>query len=474
MVEKELLKMMNEEDDKFDKKFSSISETNRDEIKGNAKIKWVENFNAEKSTANQPERYFYQLCLKQAQSDWYKATTAPQKDLEGNPTLDERGKQIREKKIPTVTIHENTDNDLDENEESNFNENIKVDSVDISKIASDDTIGIHEPNKEYTLEKHLKEKFRWYYGEVPKEIMTYYLLCDKVKTRGFYIQPLIKKEYKPTKDSIPYPLKPEFNNLSDESKEALRRLQYLKNAENRMWMEMAISKMRESKEKLEQYVSGWDEEKQNKFRKETPILSSVILNRDEKFVTTCFKGKVERKHTNKKGIIKDVTFDNHCEFSLFTDIIKEENLHLVQDGILYVTLEPCNKRGFWLDGKDEKPKIPCAVRCLETGLKKVYIGSTDDHKTVKNKGKEILESGKYTFKMKNGKLDGTDKEIKEEGLLEQYFQEKNYPSEDFDDRRVYIIGTAIEVLDFEPDLIEEVRQLNSEFLQRHSPSQFRL
>lgn len=474
MDERELLRMMKEADEKFDKKFSSLSETDSDEIKGNAKIKYIEKFNAEKSQGSQPEKSFYITCLIQAQSDWYEKTTEPKKDENGNPILNERGKKIRKPKIPTIRMNENTNNDTDESEESNLNEKAKTDAGDISKIASEDAIAIDEPNEEYTWKQHLEEKFKWYlHEEAPKEILTYYLLSNKMKTSGFFMQPLIKKEYKPTKDSIPYPDVPEFYNLSDKSKEALRRLQCLKNAENRMWMEMAISEMRKSKAKLEEYMSGWDVEKQKEFRKSTPILSSIILDKDGKFVASCFKGKMDRTHPDKKE--KDVTFDNHCEFSLFTQVIEEKNLHRVKNGILYVTLEPCNKRGFWLDGDKETPKIPCAVRCVEAGLKKVFIGTKDDNETVKDKGRAILKSGKYVFKIKDGEISGeTTKEIKEEKLLEKYFQEKKYSSEDIESERIYTIGSPVEVHDFEADLIEEVRQLNSEFLQRHSPELFRL
>lgn len=477
MEEKDLLKMMVKEDEKFDKEFSSLSETDRDEIKGNAKIKYLEKYNPAKSKGKQPEKTFYKnICLKNALSDWYVKTTEIKKDENGYPILNEKGKEIRETKIPTVRLNENVDNDADEYEESNLNEGDKTDVGNISIKAIEDAIGIDEPVKEYTWEKLLEKKFRWYLNEdPPKEILKYYLLGDKVKSNGFFMPPFIKKEFKPTKDSIPYPDVPEYYNLSDESKEALRRLKYLKNAENRMWMEMAINEMRQSKEKLEKYMVGWDIEKQMKFRRDTPILSSVILNKKGKYVASCYKGKVERKHTNKSGITKDVTFDNHCEFSLFTDIIEEKNLHLIKDGTLYVTLEPCNKRGFWLDGNKEAPKIPCAVRCVEAGLKKVFIGTKDDNKAVEDKGRAILKSGKYIFKIENRKLVGSEKEVKEEGLLEDYFKAKKYPSEDIGNERIYTIGSPVEeVYDFEADLIEEVRQLNSYFLQRHSPLQFRL
>jgi pyrimidine deaminase RibD-like protein/DNA-directed RNA polymerase specialized sigma24 family protein len=461
-------------------KFSNYKTEDLEDISQDGFIKWHGSFNAAKSaTAEFPEHHWFLLCTSSAQIDWYHkqnptiTTNVTQLDENGNPILDDAGKEMLEKIRATfVSFPDNSNNNSDdESEESEPMQKAKSDSEKINELAADETTDIKTEEEQSKLIKLAGKRFSEVAGN---EIMKYYLLSKRIKANEKEnTLPPIKAIYKPLKKSISYQVKPEFDNMSDVAINALNRLQYLKNAEKRKWMEMAISEMRKSKEKLEEYVAGWNVEKQNQFRKDTPVLSSVILNKDGKFVASCFKGKINRTHPDKKE--KDVTFDNHCEFSLFTDIIKEENLHVVRDGILYVTLEPCNKRSFWLDGGKETPKIPCAVRCLEAGLNKVFIGSIDDNNQVKNKGKEILESGKYTFKMKYGKISGeTHKEIKEEGLLEAYFTAKKYLSEDFKDDKVYTIGTPVEVHDFEPDLIEEVRKLNSEFFQGHSPDQFRL
>ena len=396
-------------------------------------------------------------------------------DESGNPIIDNNGNPVFEKLRTTfIPFPENTnDSSDDDSEELEQTQNVKTDSKKINELAADEKA---DTENEEGQTKLIALKGKHFSEVASNEIMKYYLLSKRIKSDGNKnTLPQIKTIYKPIKKSIPYQVRPEFDNLSDISVAALNRLQYLKNAGKRKWMEIAIAEMRKSKDKLGTYILQLKEVNpafdEVKFRQDTPILSAVALNKNEKYVASCFKGEVYRKHPDKD---KDVTFDNHCEFSLFKDIIKEENLHLVKDGILFVTLEPCNKRGFWLDGSKEKPKIPCAVRCLEAGVKKVFIGSIDDNNKVKNKGKEILEFGKYTFNIEGGEISGeTDKEAKEEGLLEKYFKEKNYPSKDIDDKRVYTIGAPVEVHDFEPDLIEEVRQLNSEFLHRHSPDQFR-
>lgn len=458
-------------------KFSKYEIEDIEDILQDAFIKWHSSFDATKATtAEFPEHHWFLLCTYTAQIDWYHkqnptiTTNTIQLDENGNPVLDESGKEMLEKiKATFVSFPDNAnDSSDDDNEESEPTQKAKTDSEKIDELAADEKTDSENVEEQPKLIELAGKQF----SEVASnEVMKYYLLSKRIKANGKEnTLPPIKTIYKPLKKSISYQVRPEFDNMSDVSINALNRLLYLKNAEKRKWMEMAIAEMRKSKEKLEPYILQLKESNpafdEVKFRKDTPILSSVALNKNEKFVASCFKGKVYRKHPDKD---KDVTFDNHCEFSLFTDIIKEENLHLVKDGILYVTLEPCNKRGFWLDGGKETPKIPCAVRCLEAGLKKVFIGSIDDNNKVKNKGKEILEKGQYTFKIKDGKIFGdTANEIKEEELLENYFKKKSYPSEDIDDKRVYTIGTPVEVHDFEADLIEEVRLLNSDFLQRYS------
>lgn len=461
-------------------KFSNYKPEDIEDISQDGFIKWHGSFDATKATtAEFPEHHWFLICISTAQIAWYRkqnptiTTNVVQLDENGNPILDEVGKaMLKQIKVSFISFSENNNDSPDDDlEESEQYKKQQSDSKKISELAASEKADNENEEEQNKLVELAGKRF----SEVASnEAIKYYSLSKRIKANGKKNSlPPIKMVYKPLKKSICYQAKPEFDNMSDVSVNALNRLQYLKNAEKRKWMEMAINEMRKSKQKFEEYVAGWDVEKQNKFRKDTPILSSVILNKDGKLVASCFKGKIDRTHPDKKD--KDVTFDNHCEFSLFKEIIKEENLDLVKDGILYVTLEPCNKRGFWLDGGKETPKIPCAVRCLEAGLKKVFIGSIDDNNQVKNKGKEILESGKYTFKMNDGRISGdTDKEIKEEGLLEAYFKKKNYLSEDFKDKRVYIVGTPVEVHDFEPDLIEEVRQLNSDFFQSHSPKQFRL
>ncbi len=242
--EEMLLEMMRKEDKDFNWKFSSISETDSIEIRGNAVDKWTKYFDATKSKAKQPESHYYQICLRSAQIDWYTKTTESKKDENGDPIVDERGKVIRVSKIPTTPLSVNDNNNTDENEESEYDGDFESNDYDFDKIESTDTVSLDEPIEKYTFLDYLKENFRWYYeyfddsvkSEETKslpdgifEIRNHLLLSGQIKMLNRN-EP-IRRVSKPSKDSKLYPHKPEFDNLSDDSANALHLFQYLKNAE---------------------------------------------------------------------------------------------------------------------------------------------------------------------------------------------------------------------------------------------------
>ena len=72
--------------------------------------------------------------------------------------------------------------------------------------------------------------------------------------------------------------------------------------------------------------------------------------------------------------------ENHAEINAINSV---ENIHLLKDSIIYVTLEPCSHFG-------KTP--PCANKIVEIGFKKVVIGTLDSHEKVNGKGKELLEN----------------------------------------------------------------------------------
>jgi HAD superfamily phosphoserine phosphatase-like hydrolase len=71
----------------------------------------------------------------------------------------------------------------------------------------------------------------------------------------------------------------------------------------------------------------------------------------------------------------------HCEYSLLTKA-EEEGIDCSQT-ILFVTLEPCSKRG--------EGKTPCAIRIINKHVPKVYVGSIDRNPEFRSKGLQDMQ-----------------------------------------------------------------------------------
>lgn len=71
--------------------------------------------------------------------------------------------------------------------------------------------------------------------------------------------------------------------------------------------------------------------------------------------------------------------ENHAEINAINRV---KNPELLKESTIYVSLEPCAHFG-------KTP--PCAHKIVETGFKKVVIGTLDSHDKVNGKGKQIIE-----------------------------------------------------------------------------------
>jgi diaminohydroxyphosphoribosylaminopyrimidine deaminase/5-amino-6-(5-phosphoribosylamino)uracil reductase len=94
-----------------------------------------------------------------------------------------------------------------------------------------------------------------------------------------------------------------------------------------------------------------------------PLVGSVIVY-NNKIIGEGFHQKAGEPHAEINAInsVKDVT--------------------LLKESTIYVSLEPCSHFG-------KTP--PCANKIVETGFKKVVIGTLDSNEKVNGKGKKILE-----------------------------------------------------------------------------------
>ena len=71
--------------------------------------------------------------------------------------------------------------------------------------------------------------------------------------------------------------------------------------------------------------------------------------------------------------------ENHAEINAVNSV---KNKALLKEATIYVSLEPCAHFG-------KTP--PCANKIIETGFKKVVIGTLDSHEKVNGKGKKLIE-----------------------------------------------------------------------------------
>lgn len=233
-----------------------------------------------------------------------------------------------------------------------------------------------------------------------------------------------------------------------------------------------------------------------------PMLSAIAIDANGEYIADCYKG--EKEEFNPQGEKK--TFELHCEYALLELVINTtEDKARLKGGTLFVTLEPCNKRKYYCQNpacddncKHDKsvPKIPCAVRCLESGINRIYISNADTDQTVLNKGIFILKTGTYPIEidsknkyvLHDSKEEHRAKEERGLELLEEYFKSKSYsfknylikdlkemhPEITFHNNtksiRLYTISNPVEVLPFHSDLAEEIIKLNASFLQTKDES----
>ncbi|MDR0831503.1 MAG: hypothetical protein LBM99_01250 [Bacillales bacterium] len=88
-------------------------------------------------------------------------------------------------------------------------------------------------------------------------------------------------------------------------------------------------------------------------------------------------------------------YDNgdHAEFTLLR---KKCQTKVVEDTVIFATLEPCFQRHF--------PKVSCAQRIIDRRIKEVYIGIDDPDPSVSGRGKKLLEDSGIKIHYFNRKL----------------------------------------------------------------------
>lgn len=482
-----------------------------DDIMQDALTKWMLYFNPQKNL----ERQFFKICVSTANIDEFNKENPvigheEVVDDEGRALVNESGsvvkKNFRAKKVSLETFSSDT-REPDEVDGEIF------DATNLATFEAGDyfefPMADYESNDPEALSRANRLVRLMEYDDLRNRSETKPLKAKKKKT-GLRTEPKLTSSqilyryyllknvvFEKETDRVPtisarlIPRKAFINSISGNGLKSGTSAAYfryrhsiLKNSSNLQFMELCIRVLRNGLKQFEKEIEQGHFEPRD--RKEIPMLSAVAADEKGRLIDYCFKGQVET--FNPQG--KRRTFQKHCEFSLLEEIIaNKKKSKLLDKGTLYVTLEPCNMRTYYClnplcDDKCEHQnvelKIPCAVRCLESGVSTVYIGSIDTNKSVERKGEEILESGCYKFNLRDGNFfsDKSDskknvRDVRSQRLLEQYFIEKGYQLISSDSsHRTYRINNGVKVAHFPHDLVEEICQLNGTFLKHYNESNY--
>lgn len=289
-------------------------------------------------------------------------------------------------------------------------------------------------------------------------------------------QPLKIKHSFPSRDFLLKDVPSEFIFLRDLEDYRLdvagySRYERIVEAKERQFMLLAIELLKECRVKFENELDNMVKEAHAKgqsvtktdLKKKYPLLSAVAVDKNGDIIKTAFKGET--------GCMEE-----HCEYTLFEDIFSDIDRERMKGGTLYVTLEPCNRRGTTKEGK---AKIPCAVRCVEAGISKIYIGTHDPDDTVKWNGANTIKTGTYFFEVDDkgnpvvaDNMEDKEKKIEAAKALMNVFDGNLYPYVCEGGKKTYTIGNCVEVHLFHPDLSLEIIQLNKEFLKGKEKNAF--
>ena len=104
-------------------------------------------------------------------------------------------------------------------------------------------------------------------------------------------------------------------------------------------------------------------------KKADPLVGAVLVGPDGNPIAEAHRGRYGS--------------GDHGEFSL----LEKSGKRIPAGSTLYVTLEPCTKRG---DGK-----TPCAERVVDAGIAHVFIGIHDPNPDIYGRGEEKLPHGEF-------------------------------------------------------------------------------
>jgi len=214
----------------------------------------------------------------------------------------------------------------------------------------------------------------------------------------------------------------------------------------RRFQEMALGQMiiqqRLMDELYQDYLRSEDASSKIEMPRHFPLAGAVLVDANGSVLSLAHSGAARPA---QKGSIKE-----HSEFILLNNLMSEHKDTEAIGGTLYLTMEPCSSWSY--------DPVPCSVRCLEMGIRNIYIGTLDKKKGNNGTGLDVLKNGQYVF-MKEDRFF-----VSEQGkALRQHFLDKKYETFENDVLLRVTIAPPVKVFPFYPDLTLEIVKRNSHY-----------
>jgi DNA-directed RNA polymerase specialized sigma24 family protein len=273
-----------------------------EDIVNSAFMKWWISFdgNAENQGSN-PESTYFLKCLWSLQSDFHKKdnpkVTIDARCEDRKLLRNETGKQIKIRMESThLEYKENAYDNQDENDEENTfsdsflpesEDDLVIENVSETEEIIEESVDTNEvfvqniyPSQTSIFDTKSRKRLikfgdKYFATVAEDEIARFYILSGKTNSAGRRIFSNMKTGNKPFREFVTDAVKPELHNITPPSNYHRNKLLYLKSADVRQWMELAISELRKSKEKMISDASQKQKKERNfdetKFKSKTPI-----------------------------------------------------------------------------------------------------------------------------------------------------------------------------------------------------------
>jgi pyrimidine deaminase RibD-like protein len=231
---------------------------------------------------------------------------------------------------------------------------------------------------------------------------------------------------------------------------------WLDKSNTRVYQEMALEQLLLQKQNIIELYGrcGEAEKYKGKIAEKItnfPLTGAVLVSKEGKAIAMSYKDCSCEDIENRLA--------HPCEYLLFRHQEGNDFYNSMQNGSLFITLEPGASR--------ITSQLPCAVRCLESGIRNICIGTVNIDRNASGAGINILETGCYTFDKSISFYQSPA--VKE---LITYFRSKGYEETESVSEHCFFIAKPLTVSYFYPDLSLEIVKHNGYFIRDKNPHLF--